>query len=72
MFAPFLHASFAHRHEHDPFVLLGGILMLRDRRDFWTVSVIGAPARASAPGCSAARARSTWACRGCCSPTSAS
>jgi membrane associated rhomboid family serine protease len=43
LFAPFLHASIGHLAMNTvSLVLLGGILMLRDRRDFWVVSAIGA------------------------------
>lgn len=43
LFAPFLHVNLAHLAMNTiSFVLLGGILMMRDRRDFWTVSVLGA------------------------------
>lgn len=43
LFAPFLHASIAHLAMNSVwFVVLGGILMLRNRRDFLAVSVYGA------------------------------
>lgn len=43
LLAPFLHVNLAHLAMNTvSFVLLGGILMMRDRRDFATVSVIGA------------------------------
>jgi membrane associated rhomboid family serine protease len=43
LFAPFLHASFGHLLMNSiSFVILGGILMLRDRRDFLAVSLTGA------------------------------
>ena len=43
LFAPFLHASFAHLAMNSiSFVILGGILLLRDRRDFLAVSLTGA------------------------------
>ena len=43
LFAPFLHASLSHLMMNTVmFVVLGGILLLRDRRDFLAVSVLGA------------------------------
>lgn len=43
LFAPFLHVSLGHLAMNTlSFVLLGGILLMRDRRDFWLVSAAGA------------------------------
>jgi membrane associated rhomboid family serine protease len=43
LFAPFLHGSIEHLLMNTlSFVLLGGILVMRGRREFWAVSVLGA------------------------------
>ncbi|MEQ1502990.1 MAG: rhomboid family intramembrane serine protease [Myxococcota bacterium] len=43
LFAPFLHASLAHLAMNSVWlVVLGGILLMRNPRDFWSVSVVGA------------------------------
>jgi membrane associated rhomboid family serine protease len=43
LFAPFLHVSLGHLAMNTlSFALLGGILMMRDKRDFWTVSAVSA------------------------------
>jgi membrane associated rhomboid family serine protease len=43
LFSPFLHGSIEHLVMNTiSFVLLGGMMLLRGRRDFWSVSVVGA------------------------------
>jgi membrane associated rhomboid family serine protease len=43
LFAPFLHGSFPHLIANTvPFLTLGWLVMLRNTRDFWTVSIIAA------------------------------
>lgn len=42
-FAPFLHANFMHLAANTvPFLVLGWLIMARERRDFWIVSAIAA------------------------------
>jgi membrane associated rhomboid family serine protease len=43
LFAPFLHGNFPHLIANTvPFLTLGWLVMLRNTRDFWTVSIIAA------------------------------
>ena len=43
LFAPFLHVGLGHLAMNTlSLVMLGGILLMRNRRDFWVVSVLGA------------------------------
>jgi membrane associated rhomboid family serine protease len=43
LFAPFLHGNFPHLIANTvPFLTLGWLVMLRNTRDFWTVSIVAA------------------------------
>jgi membrane associated rhomboid family serine protease len=43
LFAPFLHSGVSHLVSNTiGFVLLGGLVLLRDEEDFWTVTAVGA------------------------------
>lgn len=43
LFAPFLHGSYLHLSANTvPFIVLGWLVMLRDKSDFWTVSLLTA------------------------------